>query len=258
MRIVAIIAVRNGANYAAGCLQHLAANGIEAAVLDQMSHDGTYELCAQFKGKGLCHLERYPFPGYFSLHDQLLEKQKLIERLDADWVVHQDIDERLESARPETDLAQVITNADREGYGALNFNEFVFIPYVSDGESFFRSRYYYFFENEYPRLIRAWKRSLKCNNIDFAGHRLRGDFKLCPVTHNLRHYIFTSQAHAMEKYAKRSHSRVEIERGWHGNRMSIPPDRLAFPAKSRLHCLSGADSRQFDTSCPQAMHYWEW
>ena len=128
----------------------MAANGIEAAVLDQMSEDDTYELCAGFKGKGLCHLERYDYPGYFSLRDQLVEKQKLIDRLETDWVLHQDIDELLESAGPEVSLAQAISNADSEGYNALDFNEFVFIPHVSEGESFYRSLYYYFFTKGIP------------------------------------------------------------------------------------------------------------
>ena len=136
MRIVSIIAVRNGADYIEGCLEHLLSNGLEVAVLDQMSNDGTYEICQQFKGDGLCHLSRYEYPGYFSLKEQLLEKQKLIYQLKTDWIVHQDVDELLESAVQGINLAETIQYADWGGFNAVNFNEFVFIPYVQKGESF--------------------------------------------------------------------------------------------------------------------------
>jgi len=74
MHIVAIICVRNGAHYVDNCLNHLVANGIDVAVLDQMSDDGTYELCQKFLGNGLCHLSRFEYPGYMSMRDQLIAK----------------------------------------------------------------------------------------------------------------------------------------------------------------------------------------
>lgn len=259
MRIVAIIAVRNSAAYVKNCLNHLLANGIEVAVLDQDSDDGTYELCHQFKGNGLCHLARYDYPGYFSLRDQLIEKQKLISRLKTDWVIHQDMDECLECTDPQTTLSKAISETGNKGYNAINFNEFLFIPYVSEGESFYRSRYYYFFENRFPRLIRAWKKSANLSNIELGGHGLSGNFNLSPVSYNLRHYMFTSQSHAFEKYPNRLYSDDEVQQyGWHRHRLNISREKLIFPARERLEKLIEPDSRQFNTSQPHDCHYWEW
>ena len=42
MRVIAVIMVRNGIDYIDSCLSHLIENGIEIAVIDQSSDDGTY------------------------------------------------------------------------------------------------------------------------------------------------------------------------------------------------------------------------
>ena len=70
--------------------------------------------------------------------------------------------------------------------------------------------------------------------------------------------MFTSQAHALEKYPTRIFASEETEQGWHGNRLNILRHRLVFPEKSLLQHLPDADSRQFDTSRPYPAHYWEW
>ena len=64
MRVIALIMVRNGIDYINSCLSHLIENGIEIAVIDQSSDDGTYEICQKFSDDGLFLLKRIEYPGY--------------------------------------------------------------------------------------------------------------------------------------------------------------------------------------------------
>ena len=64
MRCVAVILVRNGVDYIERCIKHLIENGIEMAVIDQSSDDGTYEMCQKFMEDGVFLLKRIEYPGY--------------------------------------------------------------------------------------------------------------------------------------------------------------------------------------------------
>lgn len=256
MRCVAVIAVRNGVDYVRQCLTHLIDNGIEVAIIDQSSDDGTYEICEEFKNNGLCVLKRMDFPGYFSLQDQLKEKFQLIEKIKTDWLIHQDIDECLDSPIPDLNLQQSIEFEEKKGHTVINFNEFVFLPY-NENLSFFQSPYYYFFEPFFPRLMRAWKKSANLSGLESGGHLLKGEINLSPTNYNLRHYIFTSQAHAFNKYGSRNFSKVESKKGWHFNRLNIPRTNLVFPPKEHLNRVLADEPNQLNTSEPWEKHYWE-
>lgn len=256
MRCVAVIAVRNGVDYVRQCISHLIENGIEVAVIDQSSDDGTYEICEEFKNNGLCALRRIDYPGYFSLQDQLKEKFQLIEKIKTDWVIHQDIDECLDSPIADLNLKQSIEREDQKGHTVINFNEFVFLPYDED-LSFFQSPYYYFFEPFFPRLMRAWKKEENLSSLDSGGHLLQGSIELSPINHNLRHYIFTSQAHAFNKYGSRNFIKEESDKGWHLNRLDIPRTRLVFPPKELLKKVLADKLSQLNTYEPWTKHYWE-
>ncbi len=256
MRCVAVIAVRNGADYAKKCITYLIENGIEVAVIDQSSDDGTYEICQEFKNDGLCYLKRVEFPGFFSLQDQLKQKYQLIDELQMDWVIHQDIDELLENPVAGISLKASIENEDSEGFNVINFNEFVFLPYDAT-ISFYKSPYYYFFEPFSPRLMRAWKKSESFSGLRSGGHILEGDTHLSPRNYNLRHYVFTSQQHAFEKYSQRNFPKKETDNGWHKNRINIEKEKMVFPDKERLNKMDADKPYELNTSIPWEKHYWE-
>lgn len=256
MRCVAVIMVRNGVEYAEKCFTHLIENGIEIAVIDQSSDDGTYEICQTFFDDGLFLLKRVKYPGYCAWEDILKEKYRLIDEIQADWVIHNDIDECLENPLSKLSLKESIESEDEQGYTALNFNEFVFLPY-DESISFFESPYYYFFEPFAPRLMRAWKKDANLSGLKSGGHLLEGDINLSPTNYNLRHYVFTSQQHAFEKYSKRTFPKNETEKGWHRNRINIEQNKLVFPEKKRLNMVSSSKPYLLDTSNPWKKHYWE-
>ena len=256
MRVVAVITVRNGIDYVEKCITHLINNKIEVAIIDESSTDGTYEICESFLGSGLCKLQRVAYPGFFSLEQQLQVKEKFINSLQTDWVIHHDIDECLDSPYKDLTLYDSIKKEDEAGYSVINFNEFVFLPYEED-ISFYDSPYYYFFEPFKPRLMRAWKKKENLSSLASGGHLLQGEISLSPTNYVLRHYIFTSQQHAYDKYAKRHFSTAEIKKGWHKNRVDINPDKLKFPDKHKLEKISQNKPGDLSTSNPWEKHYWE-
>lgn len=257
MRCIAVIMVHNGVEYVDRCIQHLSLHQVDAAILDHGSTDGTYERCLRYVGAGVCHVGRVPYRGIFSLAEQLQWKQALLAQLDTDWVIHQDIDECLEPPAPFNTLLEWVVGADGQGFDALNFNEFVFIPHDSPTLPYHQAVHYYFFQPFAPRLMRAWKKGRPFSNLATGGHRLSGDVCLFPQAGHLRHYIFTDQAHAYRKYADRQFAADELGKGWHRNRVGIPLACWSFPAKNRLECLPSAASRDFFTGRPWKKHYWQ-
>lgn len=258
LRCIALITVRNGLPYLERCINHLLAQDIAVCMIDHMSSDGTYEHCQTYQQQGLIELYRMPYRNGFELQVQLEYKQQLMGHLDADWFIHQDIDEMLYSPHPEETLQSGILRADQAGANCINFNEFVFLPYADEiaGADYFSTPHYYFFEPQHPRLMRAWKNNSQLTNCTSGGHLLKGNLQLFAEDFVLRHYMFTSQEHAFNKYAERRFAEAEIERGWHFNRLNIPSERLLFPPKNKLNKLS--PRTDLDKSRPHRQHYWEW
>lgn len=258
MRCVAIIMVHNGLDYLEHCIRHLHQQEIEVALVDHGSIDGTYEYCQDYLKPELCYLERIPHTGRFSLAEQLAIKAKIVDMLSTDWVIHQDVDECLEPPAHFDTLKAFLVSADALTFNVINFNEFVFLPYIESPEqSFYDSLYYYFFQPFSPRLMRAWRKDASLANHSSGGHLLRGDVRLCSETGSLKHYIFTSQSHAYKKYQGRYFDQAELAKGWHSNRVNIPYEAMTFPSKEKLKKLTSTKDRIFDTTDPWIKHYWQ-
>jgi glycosyltransferase involved in cell wall biosynthesis len=260
MRIVALLAVRNEELYMSRCLEHLYQQGVETCVIDNDSTDKTIAIAQKYMGRGVFRIEKKEYPGFYDWAGLLQMKQKLAREIDADWFIHHDADEIREASAPYKTLRNGIEFVDREGYNAINFDEFVFVP-VSDNESFEGKdfveamRYYYFFEPGQLRRVNAWKNvGQPVDLIASAGHAVRFEGrKVFPVNFVLRHYIALSREHAIRKYGKeRIYSVSEIkERGWHALRAGFMPSRLQLPARGQLKCV---DDRVWDKSEPWKAH----
>lgn len=243
LRIVALLTCRNEELYIKRCLTHLHKQGIETCLIDNESNDNTLKIAKKFLRKGLFRIVTQPYPGYFDLVAQLKLKEELIKEIDADWFIHHDADEIREAPTPYKNLRKGIEEADKQGYNAINFDEFVFLPTTFE-ENFEnmdyvkKMKYYYFFEPSPLRHIKAIK---KMNNpidiVSTGGHRINFEgIKIFPENFILRHYVVLSKEHAINKYCKeRIYSSTEIkERGWHGSRATFTPDKLCFPNKGVL------------------------
>lgn len=90
-----------------------------------------------------------------------------------------------------------------------------------------------------------------------GGHTLTGaGLCLAPEAFVLRHYMFRSQAHALEKYTERRFAEADLKLGWHAQRVGRRRDQFRFPPAERLKRLPRHDDRNLDKSAPWRRHYW--
>lgn len=267
MDITAIIAVRNAEKYIGNCLRQLMSDGINFYVLDNQSDDMTSNIVNSDEfSKRLVGFKEIPFSGEFDLTEQLKEKGSIIAKLDADWIIHLDADEVIQSYNHGESLSDAIARVDYDGYTVINCDEMVFIPldmdYQSDSFSLPDMHYYYFFEPRSNRLQRIWKNGQGIGFADTGGHSLMSEeqdrIKYSPNNFVLRHYPFLNQEHAKKKYTSRKFAGRDLKKGWHGNRIGISAEQFIFPQKEKLKYLDNPILRDFDLSDPQKNHYWEW
>lgn len=242
-RVVALLTCRNESLFLERCLQHLYKQGIETCVIDNESEDDTVEIARRFIGKGVIRIETQPYRGYFDLVEQLEIKQRLAKEIDADWFIHYDTDEIKEAPLPYKTLFEGIKDVDRQGYNAINFDEFVFMP-TSEEENFEGTdyvktmQYYYYFEPSPNHRVNAWKKQDEdVDLVTSGGHSVNfKGIKIYPEGFILRHYIILSKKHAIWKYyTSRTFSKKEVkERGWHGRRATFKPETIKFPDKKSL------------------------
>lgn len=262
--ICAVITARNEAACLRGLLPLLAAQAIDVALIDHGSTDGSAALYRQHQGSLIVALEHLPYTGVFSLKAQLAAKTKLMARLSHPWLVHLDADEWLEHRDGVGSLRACIEEAQAQGYNALNFEEFVFLPPPASttpaANPQAHHHTYYYFAPHPNRLHRAFRRELAGASSAQGGHVLvSGALRLSPTSHVLRHYIGLSEAHLQRKYASRSFCPKEVAQGWHRSRLAIAPEALRIPRSSPyLRQLRAAGPPQWDRSCPARQHYWLW
>ena len=262
--ICACIVVRNEVQYLKFLLPSLAGQDIDVAIIDNGSTDGGLGLYEDFTGKPVISVAHLPYHGFASLADRLGAKMELFKNCRYDWIVHHDADEIMEHAKFGLTLRDAIEEADANGYTALNFEEFVFLP--EPGADYFNRDYYremtkyYFFEPNKHRLNRAWKNIPGVSNYASGGHKLQGaDLNFDPCNHILRHYIVLSQEHARRKYLQRTFDPRDIKKGWQHNRLNFTAQNLTIPEHHdclfRLNCPpAGGLSR----ALPTKKHFWEW
>jgi hypothetical protein len=263
VKALAIVCVRNEEIHIEAALRDLIDEGLEVVMIDHDSTDRSALLAERFVGRGLLAIERLPWTGEFSIAEQLAAKARIIEGSDHDWIVHADADEWLSASEPGKTLLEGLCEADAEGYNAVHFNEFVFVPrphedlYAPDYRR--RSTRYYFFRPRYPYLLRAWKHRSDLDNRHFGGHLLSGPVRPYPRDFPLRHYIVLNEEHARRKYVGRPFARDEVAEGFHNDRVLTTAENLRLPDHDeRLRTLPHWSSKDFDTSRPAAEHYWQW
>jgi len=244
--VVALLTIRNEALYLEKCLEHLYQQGIYTCVIDNNSTDNSLDIAKSFINRGVVQIETLPFEGYFDLIKQLEIKEKLASEINANWFIHHDADEIREAPITFANLYQAISAADKSGYDAINFDEFVFIPLNenerNEGKDFVKiMKYYYFFEPYPLRRVNAWKKnSLPVNLVDSGGHSVNFlGRKIFPENFILRHYIGLSLSYLDSKYSQRVHPEEEVKRGWHGWRAKFSEYYLNLPTIQNLKFYAG-------------------
>lgn len=246
MKIIALMSVYNEALYLRRSLTHLRDQGVDVYLIDNGSTDRTREIAETFLGNGVIGIETLPRRGIFELERLLRREEEVARELDADWYIHHDADEIRQAPNPFRTLREGIEAADRAGYNAVNFDEFVFVP-TDDTENYEHDgyveemQYYYFFEPGPGRRINAWKNPGERVDLHSAGgHQVAfPGRKVYPENFIMRHYMALSRAHLIKKYCGRVVSEAERRgKGWNNARASLHPDQLQFPARDRLKQVS--------------------
>ncbi len=258
MRALAILAAYNEAPFIQPVIRHLAAQGFESYLIDNDSTDGTLDLARQLEGNGLAGWEHMPREGVFEWSQLLRRKMLVAERVPADWYLHQDCDEfRLPPAGFGT-MAEALESVDRDGFNAVNFQEFTFIPVRESPDherADFQStlRWYYCFEPFPMHRLNAWKRtSDPVNLLRVGGHQV--DFpgrRIAPVQFRMRHYVMLSPSHAHRKYDL-MYSAEDARRGWFGWRNSARRQPLLLPPARAL--LTRVSDEQMVYRDPESEH----
>ena len=261
MKILAIICVRNEAQYLEVLVPYLAAEGVEIALIDNDSSDGTLDLFSSQKYPNIIEVTRLPFYGVFDLSGQLEAKDTVAARSAANWLIHQDADEILHSPSGWGGLRQSIEVADSAGFNVLNFNELVMLPADPEVDDIMQNNSNcYFFEPRPLRLMRAWKREANLTSRASGGHILSGqDIHVSPQLMIMKHFIVRSQVHALQKYLRRSFSATDLRKGWHSKRLSFTENNLKIPEYGEnIHKLASPKSTLTELPRGVRAHYWDW
>lgn len=259
MRVIALLAAYNERRFIVPCIEHYVRHGIDVYLIDNESDDETVALVEPFLGRGVVGIETLPRSGVYTWRRILERKEQLAASLDADWFLHADPDEiRLPPKRGQT-LVDAIEEADRQGFNAVNFTEFTFVPTRQspdhDHADFVQTmRWYYPCEPSYPHQLKAWKKQAEpVGLVSSGGHRV--DFprlRLSPTSFPMRHYLFLSVPHAVRKYLERTYDPEEVARGWHRARARLRADDITLQDEGSLRIYRGDD--RLDPSNPLTAH----
>lgn len=260
-RVVALLATYNEERFIAGCLEHLFQQGADAYVIDNCSTDQTVAIASRYLARGVVGIETFPRAGTYRWRALLERKEQLASVLDATWFMHVDADEIRLPPPCHRSLSEALAAVDAEGYNAVNFLEFTFIPTREmpdhDHPDFQTTmRWYYpFLPTSTPNQVKAWKR--QPGPVEFAwsaGHQVRfPGLRIYPESFRMRHYLFLSVPHAIRKYVERRYDSSEVEAGWHRARARLRPEMIKLPVQSELRSYLSDDT--LDPSSPRTRHF---
>ncbi len=278
MRVVAILASYNEDLFIRACLDNFIRQGVEAYRIDNASTDDTVKIARQYLGRGLIAIETLPRHGMYEWRRILRRKEEVADELKADWLIHADPDEIRLSPRSNTTLKEAFEEVDREGFNAVNFLNFLFLPTIEhpdhEGSDFQKTmRWYRHIAPTYPFQVKAWKRqkqnsasarvkgllkfapgrsNLRRTSVDLTssgGHMVRFEgLKLYPVDFKMRHYPVLSLEHAIRKYVKRTYDPDEVKMGWHGWKAIAKANNLRLPSEREMRLYTSDD--ELDPSDP--------
>lgn len=259
MQVIALLATYNEKRFIQGCLEHLIAQGVDTYVVDNASTDATREIAQGYVGRGVIAVETLPRHGCYSWRPILERKEQLAAELEADWFMHVDADEIRQSPEPGTRLVDALVNVEAEGFNAVNFMEFSFVPTREspdhDHPRFRQTMHWYYpFLPSFPNRLTAWRKQAAPVDLAWSGgHRVRfPDLKMYPVSFPMKHYLFLSVEHARSKYVDRSYDASELASGWHRARAGLRPEKIFLQSERELR-YCGEDDR-LDPAEPLNQH----
>ena len=257
--MTALLATFNEERFIRHCLEHLLSQGVSVYLLDNSSTDRTVEIARGFLGRGLIGIEELPRAGFYRWGPILRRKEELAAELEADWFLHIDADEFRLPPPGHSTLAEALAAVDRAGFNAVDFQEFTFVPTREepdhDHELFLETmRWYYPFSPRRPNQLNAWKRqSGRVDLASSAGHEVAfPGLRPYPEAFPMRHYLFLSVEHAIEKYVERRYDPGELEAGWHRARAALRAEDITLLPQVELRRYES--DALLDASEPRTKH----
>lgn len=225
---VSIIATYNEGDIIYHSLRRLIDQGIGVYLIDNWSTDDSEAQIKPLLGRGIVGYEKFPKSGpspYFSLRQQLERKEEVAQALEAQWIIHQDVDEIRDSPWPGVSLKEGLERVTREGYNCINHTVLRFrptdngFPYRGDMERYFK----HFTFERHPAFLsqtKAWLRTpSKLCLASSGGHSVEFEGKrVYPIHFILKHYPVRSQAHGERKVLAERNGRFDPEEramNWH-------------------------------------------
>jgi hypothetical protein len=240
IRVVAIVAAYNEERFLGSMIEHYRRNDVGVYLIDNESTDRTPEIARSYAGRGLVGMETLRRDGVVRWEAILDRKAAVASQLDADWFIHADPDERRCSPEAGLTLTEALDKTDAAGFNAVNFIEYTFVPTIEqpdhDHPGFETTmRRYYPYVPVFPHRLNAWKRQR--NTVDLSGmggHRVRFEgIRPYPISFPMRHYLFLSVAHAIEKFTRR-YAPEELEKGWWLERNELLSEDIVLTPERRL------------------------
>jgi len=259
MRAVALLATYNEARFIRACLDNLIQQGFCVYLIDNTSTDATAAIARDYLGKGLIGIETLPRFGHYTWARILARKEELAMELDGDWFMHVDADEIRLPPPDSATIAEALTSVEEAGFNAVNFFEFTFVPTLEspdhDHPEFQETmRWYYPFLPSSPNRLNLWRRQPERVQLaPSGGHRVAfSGLRRFRVSFPMRHYLYLSREHAIEKYIERRYDPEELKRGWHRARAALRREDVGLISEARLRRYS-ADAA-LDATDPLTRH----
>jgi glycosyltransferase involved in cell wall biosynthesis len=224
--VLAIVPCFNEEDIIAATVRRLRSQGVRVHLIENWSTDTTWRIVAE-----LCRVDpgvtAERFPDAPSSEHQW---QRILDRMDefgaesdADWILHVDADEVLESYSPSVTLREAIATADAAGFDAFDCTVVDFRPTAaSPGADGILPEYWEFGQRHGHRHIeRAWRNRGQLVGLSVAGgHIINEPKRLFPLNLLLRHYPLRSAEHAVRKIFRDrlprfQNSPGQLEHGWH-------------------------------------------
>jgi hypothetical protein len=254
LRVIALLAAHNEERFIVPCLDTRTPRA-EVCVIDNESEDGTVALARRFLGRGLVGVETFPRGGVYRWQMILQRKEQLAATLDADWFMHADPDEVRLPPQSGATLAAAFAEADREGFNAVNFIEFTFVPTGSRRTTTTRTTCGPCAGTTLSaRLPEPGQRLEEATG---AGGRLVGapgplpGLRMPGVLPDAT-LPLPQQGHAVRKYVQQAYDPEELARGWHTARSRLRAEEIVLQDDAALRRYASDDL--LDASCPLRQH----
>lgn len=227
-RVAAIMTAFNEQDIVGPSIERLIAQGIDVYLLDNWSEDNTASLVEDLVGHGLIAIEQFPPGGRPENYEwtQLLRRvTEIAASLDHDWIVHHDVDQRLESPWDDLAFRDALHSAELWGFNAVDHTILEFRP-IDDGfpDGAEISDYHHYFElvpaAATATHVQAWKNTHSDVDLESSGGHdaLFEGRRVFPFNFTLRHYPIRSQRHGDLKVFRDRKPRYrseEMDKGWH-------------------------------------------